>query len=66
MVREQISDYLNSLECLQWIKIYGSQLGMVVHSYITSTWEAEAGRSQVRGQPGVHSMTLSLKNLKGL
>jgi hypothetical protein len=33
-------------------------LGLVVHTYNPNT---EAGRLQVQGQPGLHSMTLSQK-----
>lgn len=37
------------------------KLGMVVHVYIPSTQEAEAGGSiQVQGQPGVQSEILSM------
>jgi hypothetical protein len=28
---------------------------VVVHAFDASTWEAEAGRFLVRGQPGLHS-----------
>jgi hypothetical protein len=35
------------------------KLGVVAHTCNLSTWEAEAGRSPVGGQPGVHSQTLS-------
>jgi hypothetical protein len=39
---------------------------MVLHTYNPSTWEAEAGRLRVQGQPGLHSETLSLKKKKNL
>jgi hypothetical protein len=35
--------------------------GMVVHPYNLSIWEAEAGESQVKAQPELHSETLSQK-----
>jgi hypothetical protein len=31
------------------------QLSMLVHANNPSTWEAEAGGSQVQGQPRLHS-----------
>jgi hypothetical protein len=34
---------------------------VVVNACNPSTWEAEAGGSQVQDQPGLHSETLSLK-----
>jgi hypothetical protein len=37
---------------------------MVVRAYNPSTQKAEAGRSQVRGQSGLHSETLSQKQNK--
>jgi hypothetical protein len=33
---------------------------VLVHTYNSSTWGMGAGRSRVRGQPEVHSQTLSL------
>jgi hypothetical protein len=33
----------------------------MVHTYNPSTWEAEAGGSQVQSQPGLHSYTLFKK-----
>jgi hypothetical protein len=36
----------------------GGKLAVVVHASNPSTWEAEAGGSQVRGQPELHSETL--------
>lgn len=33
--------------------------GLVAHTYNPSTWEAEAGASQVLGQFGLHRETLS-------
>jgi hypothetical protein len=30
-------------------------LGVMVHAYNPSTWEAKAGESQILGQPGKHS-----------
>jgi hypothetical protein len=41
-----------------------SRLGMVVHTFNLSTQEAEAGGSQVGGQSGLHSKTLSQKTNK--
>jgi hypothetical protein len=38
-------------------------LGMVEHVFNPSTWEGEAAESQVPGQPGLHSHTLSQKNM---
>jgi hypothetical protein len=32
-----------------------SQLGVVAHAFNPNTWEAEAGRSGVQGQPGLQS-----------
>jgi hypothetical protein len=37
---------------------------MVLHICNPSTQGAEAGGSQVRGQPGLHSETLSQTNIK--
>jgi hypothetical protein len=37
------------------------QPGMMVHSYNPSTWEVEAGRWQVPGQPGLQIQTLPIK-----
>jgi hypothetical protein len=37
---------------------------VVVHTYNPSIWATEAGRSQVQGQPGLHSETLSEKKEK--
>lgn len=39
---------------------------MVAHSYIASTWEAEAGRSQVQEQSELHSTAVSkyINNVK--
>jgi hypothetical protein len=37
---------------------------MVVHTFNFSTWETEAGGSQVQGQSGVHSKTLSQNKQK--
>jgi hypothetical protein len=34
---------------------------MVVHTCNSSTQEAEAGKSQVQGPPGLHSKTLTQK-----
>lgn len=39
-----------------------SEAGLVVHSCNPSTREAEAARSQVEGQPGLHRVTLSQIN----
>jgi hypothetical protein len=36
-----------------------TQLGVVVHAYNPSTWEAEAGGSLGQGQPGLHNKTKS-------
>jgi hypothetical protein len=38
------------------------QLGMVVHTYNSSTQEAEVGGLRVRGQPGLHSEVMSQQN----
>jgi hypothetical protein len=37
---------------------------MVEHACNPNTWEAEAGESQIRGQPWLHNKTLSQKFLK--
>jgi hypothetical protein len=37
---------------------------MVMHAYNPSTWEVEAERSQVHGQPGLYRETLSQKQNK--
>jgi hypothetical protein len=34
---------------------------MVVHAYNPNTWETVAGESQIQGQPGLHSETLTHK-----
>jgi hypothetical protein len=36
--------------------------GMVAHNCNPSFWKAETGGSQVQGQPGLHSETLSQNN----
>jgi hypothetical protein len=41
------------------------ELGMVIHIYIPSILEAEAGGSQVLGQPGLHSEISSQKKRWG-
>jgi hypothetical protein len=38
-----------------------AKLDMVVHTFNPSTQEAEAGGTQVGGQPGLHRKILSLK-----
>jgi hypothetical protein len=40
------------------------QLGIVAHICNLSTQEAEAGKSQVQGQPGINSKILSPKKKK--
>lgn len=35
--------------------------GVVAHAYNPRTWEPEAGRSRVQGQPGLYCDTLSQK-----
>jgi hypothetical protein len=45
------------------IKIKHLELGKVVQAYNPSTWEAEAERSRVQGQPELHSESIS-KNCK--
>jgi hypothetical protein len=57
--------------CTVQLNIYLTQLGMVVHAFNPSTWEAEAGRflslrlawssERSPGQPGLHRETLSQK-----
>jgi hypothetical protein len=37
------------------LKMLTGQPGMVAHTFNLSTWEAEAGRFWVRGQPGLQS-----------
>jgi hypothetical protein len=41
-----------------------SKPGIVAHISNPSTWEAEAGGSQVRGQPRLHSENVSKKKKK--
>jgi hypothetical protein len=41
-----------------------NKLGKVVHACNPSTWEVEAGGSQVQGQYGLCSKTLSQKKKK--
>jgi hypothetical protein len=43
-------------------KIFSVDPGMVVCACNSGTWGAEAGRSQVRGQPGLYIARLYLKN----
>jgi hypothetical protein len=40
-----------------------SELGLVAHTCNHNTWEAEAGESQVQGQPELLSKTLSQENI---
>jgi hypothetical protein len=40
---------------------WNKMLGLVEHTYNPSIWEAEAKGSQVKGQPGLYSETLSQK-----
>jgi hypothetical protein len=37
---------------------------VTVHAYNLSSWEAEAGRSEVPGQPRLQRKTLSKKKIK--
>jgi hypothetical protein len=48
---------------LSWfrLKTLEPKLGVVVHAYNRSTWEAEAQGSWVLGQPGLRGETLSQK-----
>jgi hypothetical protein len=48
---------------LENVKILKVQLGIKLHAYNPSTLEAEAGGSQVQGQPGLHSETLFQKEI---
>jgi hypothetical protein len=40
------------------------EISMVVHTCNPSTWEAEAGRSEVLGQPGLYNNILFQKKKK--
>jgi hypothetical protein len=56
-----VCDRININKCVLLHEyINGSRkLGMVVQACNASTWEGEAVRSQVPGQPELHSETLS-------